>query len=251
MPSIRIFFHKGAEGFIRGLVIGTAIIDTGSKYASDVKRFNSSAKNPVAEFKSERYRGNIRTALIEPGHISKFYDFHEVLTIKNWQRRGEAAVVLAAESLKNERRGQQGVLVTPFRLKELEEQGRVPKTIKSGQKRIEVRGKDNIVSASFDGFARAGLNPERLIVVAPTSVEKLIDVATKKKQAAKFMQRHLSTRSELFREVHHELAGAKIGETAQIPRKVTFEGGSGWYSLGFQKVGQKKYVPISRRHRPR
>ena len=52
MPSIRIFFHKGAEGFIRGLVIGTAIIDTGSKYASDFKRFNIKLYPPKISFRS-------------------------------------------------------------------------------------------------------------------------------------------------------------------------------------------------------
>ncbi len=243
MQPIKIFFHSADEHFVRGLVLGTAILIKGRKGPSEAQRFKMSGKEPQVEFESERYSGNIRAAFVDSGHLSKLYDFYEVLTVKNWQKRGEKKPALAAESMKT-RKGQQGILVTPFKLTQVKK----PQTARTGQRRIEVRPSDNIVTASFSGFLRSGLDPKRLVIVAPSSVEHLIDSAARKPVPRKVPE-HLSPRKPIFKQVHLGLAGKPVGHTTSIWHPIA-GGGSGFH-LRFKKVGQRQYVPVSRKHRPR
>ncbi len=172
MVLLRIYFHSKNETLLRAILIGSIRL-VGPKAPPTSIRMTLRPPKRL-EFEPLVYGRNIRTMLLNAGQLNKLYDFFQVAKIKRWGRKGRKRLHLAAEILPNAKMGGKGVLITPFKLKDLIRQGRRPKTIRTGQTRIEVNQKENIVKAAFKGYRAKGLDPKKLVLVASPRVQAMI-----------------------------------------------------------------------------
>ena len=172
MAFTRIYFHPKMEWLVKASLMGT-VRTVKPKAPHSSQRMTI---RPAKALESEPlvYAKNIRTMLVKPGQLDKLYDFFQVATIKRWGRKETKKLHLAAEILPKARKGQNGLLITPFRLESLIRQGRRPKTIRTGQTRVEVNPKENLVTAAFKGCRAKGLDATKLVLVASPKVQAML-----------------------------------------------------------------------------
>jgi len=172
MGLVRIYFHPEMERFLRAILMGT--VRTITPKSPRMGKIMTVRAEKGLEFEPATYSKNIKTVLLDAGQLSKLYDFFQVATIKRWGRKGEKGRFLAAEILANAKRKETGLLITPFKRRDLLRKGRTPQSDKTGQIRIEVNQKENIVKAAFKHYGAKGLDPQRLLLVARPRVQALI-----------------------------------------------------------------------------
>lgn len=134
------------------------------------------------------------------------YEFFKVATIKRWGRKGRKKLYLTAEILPNSKKGEKGLLVTPFKLRELIKQNRKPKTLRTGQTRIEVNPQENIVNAAFKGYRVKGFDPKTLVLVASSKVQAMLPEPKTTIQRIRIR------------------LGRQLAKPVKVARKVRFEG---------------------------
>jgi hypothetical protein len=149
-------------------------------------------------------------------------------------------------------KNEKGLLVTPFRRKDLLNKKSKPQTDRTGQTRIEVSPKENIVNAAFKGLRANGLDARKFVLVAPPKVQAMIPepaAAAPKvrvKAGRKLAMPVQAVEKVTFQNRKFIVAGRK-GSTGNV---IAVKIGPDYYRVG-GKAGQAIRAKLNARRRPR